>query len=161
MFLTTKFTGSNQINIVAKQLIHRYSTIGEAAPTAPRPRVWKKYVLRTGVAVLAATLAHDSLNEFQYFGGATRFLRSMKIAAQISFDYSWNLYGIDEKTEEYKKVCVIFVRKNQDIFLFQHLFNDFFFSWSKKSICVRQIVCWMDVWRMAVCTLKLVKAYQL
>lgn len=61
-------------------------------------------MLRTGIALTAAALAHDSLNEFQYSGGATRFLRSLKIAAQISFDYSWNLYGVDEKAEEYEKV---------------------------------------------------------
>lgn len=54
--------------------------------------------------MLAASVAYDGFNEFQYYGGARRFLRSLKIAAAISFDYSWNLYGVDEKSEEYKKV---------------------------------------------------------
>lgn len=40
----------------------------------------------------------------EYLGAALRFMRSLKIAAQISVDYNIGLYGLDENSEEYNKV---------------------------------------------------------
>lgn len=71
-------------------------------------QVWRRHVFRTGLGLLAAGIAYDGSNEFQYCGGAGRFLRSLKIAAWISFDYGWNLYGVDEASEEYTKVSVVY-----------------------------------------------------
>lgn len=89
---------------LAKQVLC-YSTAGSSA--SANQQVWKKYVLGAGAAVIAAGLIHDSLNEFQYCGGASRFLRSMKIAAQISIDYTWSLYGVTEDSDEYAKVSTM------------------------------------------------------
>lgn len=73
-------------------------------PVAKHQQVWKKYAFRTTLGLLASGIAYDGANEFEYCGGAGRFLRSLKIAALISVDYTWNLYGVDEKSEEYNKV---------------------------------------------------------
>lgn len=65
---------------------------------------WKRIFFRTSLAVIGGGVVYDGFNEFEHIGGATRFLRSLKIAAQISFDYSWNLYGITNESKEYDKV---------------------------------------------------------
>lgn len=57
------------------------------------------------VATAVTVTVYDSTNEFEYIGGASRFLRSLKIAAVISADYSWSLFRLDDKTEEYANVC--------------------------------------------------------
>lgn len=52
-----------------------------------------------------------SLSLYDYFirdaeslGAALRFLRSFKVALQVSIDYKVGLYGLDEASEEYDKV---------------------------------------------------------
>lgn len=62
-----------------------------------------RYLKRTflGVVIIGA-ITYD--NGFEVFGGISRFFRSLKIAALISADYSWNLYGIHEGTDEYNRV---------------------------------------------------------
>lgn len=141
-----------------------YST--SASPAVVHQRVWRRHALRTGIALIAAGLAHDSLNEFQYCGGAGRFLRSMSIAAHISFDYSWNLYGVAENSDEYKKVVMfIFVPIHRyQIFRIEFEINSFvsliLFSWLKKSICAVQSDCSMDVWPTAVSISKSARVYR-
>lgn len=55
----------------------------------------------------------SSLVCFDYFyrdgqsiPAATRFVRSLKMGAEISLDYSFGLWGLDEESEEYDKVCL-------------------------------------------------------
>lgn len=43
----------------------------------------------------------------EYLGATLRFLRSLKIAAEISIDYNVGLYGLDDESEEYDKVRTI------------------------------------------------------
>lgn len=78
-------------------------------PVPKHQQVWKKYAFRTALGLLVAGIAYDGTNEFEYCGGAGRFLRSLKIAALVSFDYAWNLYGVDETSEEYSKVGIGFL----------------------------------------------------
>lgn len=80
---------------------------GDAARTlAPAPRQVRRqrWLLRSALAASAATIAVDASNEFQYCGAAVRFARSLKIAGQISCDYSWHLWGVDEESAEHKQV---------------------------------------------------------
>lgn len=65
-----------------------------------------------------------SLACFDYFardaeslGGALRFMRSFKIACQISIDYNIGLYNIDENSEQYFKVGNISIRRTISDFL--------------------------------------------
>lgn len=60
----------------------------------------------------------SSLVCFDYFyrdgqslPAATRFVRSLKVGAEISLDYSFGLWGLEEDSEEYDKVCNINSRK--------------------------------------------------
>lgn len=64
----------------------------------------KKFLTRTLFGVVVGGVAYDGFNEFKVYGGGVRFLRSLGIAALISFDYSWNLYGIAEDTDQYERV---------------------------------------------------------
>lgn len=63
-----------------------------------------RYLNRTLFGVVVGTITYDGYNEFEVFGGISRFLRSLKIAALISADYMWNLHGINEGTDEYNRV---------------------------------------------------------
>lgn len=55
----------------------------------------------TGIGIASI---YDGFNEFEYCGGAGRFFRSLKIATEISADYAWNLYSLQENTKEYNEV---------------------------------------------------------
>jgi aarF domain-containing kinase len=63
-------------------------------------------LLLTGLGVTAAgSLAYDGYtNDFQRFHSAHRFLKSMKIAAQISLDYSCSLAGVREDSSHYDRI---------------------------------------------------------
>lgn len=64
----------------------------------------KRFIKGTLIGITAGAIAYDGCNAFQVYGGATRFIRSLKIAAVISIDYSWHLYGLKDGNEEYEKV---------------------------------------------------------
>lgn len=64
----------------------------------------KTYVKRAFFGVGTGFIAYDVYNDFEVFGGATRFLRSMKIAALISIDYTYNLYGLQDGSDTYEQV---------------------------------------------------------
>lgn len=58
------------------------------------------------------TYRYDAgLRDFETLGGINRFLRSLKIAIQISTDYSIGLYGLIEDSEEYNKELKIVHKK--------------------------------------------------
>lgn len=44
------------------------------------------------------------VNDFELAGGGARFLRSIKIAAAISADYTYSLWGLEDESEEYNQV---------------------------------------------------------
>lgn len=50
------------------------------------------------------------INDGEYNGAVLRFMRSLKIAAQISLDYNIGLYNLDEEKnpDEYNKVSFKF-----------------------------------------------------
>lgn len=90
-----------------------YSNIGysfvrnKSTKSNPTSVMMKRFINRTLFGITVGAIAYDGYNEFEVYGGVSRFLRSLKIAAQISFDYSWNLYGISEHTENYNKVTFL------------------------------------------------------
>lgn len=67
---------------------------------------WKKVLFRSSLAVVGAGVVYDGLNEFEFISGGCRFFRSLKIAVQITIDYSWSLYGISTESEQYEKVGI-------------------------------------------------------
>lgn len=73
-------------------------------PIQPRSNVSKFNLKTTFLGVVVGAVAYDGLNEFEVCGGISRFLRSLRIAAQISLDYSWNLYGVAKEGPEYDQV---------------------------------------------------------
>lgn len=64
----------------------------------------RKYVVRSAYTSLGIGVAYDAFNEFQTIGSASRFVRSLKIAATNSTDYSYNLYGLTEESVGYDEV---------------------------------------------------------
>lgn len=64
----------------------------------------KRYTKGLLFGVTAGSIIYDGFNDFEVAGGLSRFLRSLSIAATISFDYTWNLYGLESGTELYAKV---------------------------------------------------------
>lgn len=64
----------------------------------------KKYIKWTLVGSTVGSIGYDACNDFEVYDGLARFLRSLKIAALISIDYSWNLYGLGKGTEIYEQV---------------------------------------------------------
>jgi hypothetical protein len=54
---------------------------------------------------LTSLIAYDYVaSDLEIVGGGVRFMRSIKIAALISIDYSYNLWGLQSDSEEYNKV---------------------------------------------------------
>lgn len=94
-----------------------YSNIGhsfirkKSSKSNPTSVIMKRIINRTLFGVTVGAIAYDGYNEFEVYGGISRFLRSLKIAAQISFDYSWNLYGISKNTEAYDEVRFLNIYK--------------------------------------------------
>lgn len=83
--------------------IHSKRTITNASHGILRKNK-KKTLFFTGVTSL---LAYDyTVRDLEYLGGLTRFLRSIKIAALVSADYSYSLWGIEEDSKEYDKVRI-------------------------------------------------------
>lgn len=66
----------------------------------------KQYAKGLLVGATAGSIIYDGFNDFEVAGGLSRFLRSLKIAAAISLDYSWNLYGLENGTELYEQVSL-------------------------------------------------------
>lgn len=64
----------------------------------------KQYIKRSLFGVGAGFIAYDAYNEFEVYGGVTRFLRSLKIAALISIDYTYQMYGLKDGSMEYDQV---------------------------------------------------------
>lgn len=58
-------------------------------------------------AGIIGSVIYDGIsNDFEVTGGVQRFLRCFKIAVMISADYSWNLNGLNEDSEEYDVVII-------------------------------------------------------
>lgn len=75
----------------------------------------KTYVKRAIFGVGTGFIAYDVYNDFEVYGGGTRFLRSIKIAALISLDYTYNLYGLQDGSDIYVQVnskCSIVKKSN-------------------------------------------------
>jgi hypothetical protein len=77
----------------------------------PKKRAWPKYLLFTSLVSGGSFMLYYQfyLNEqekrkirvdVQSLGRAAR---SSKVGASIAFDYKWNLWGLDEDSEEYNK----------------------------------------------------------
>lgn len=64
----------------------------------------KHYAKGTFLSIIFGACVYDGYNEFKICGSVSRFIRSLKIAATISVDYTWSLYGLENGTEEYKEV---------------------------------------------------------
>lgn len=75
----------------------------------------KQYTKGLVFGVTAGSIIYDSFNDFEVTGGLSRFLRSLKIAATISIDYSWNLYGLENGTKLYDQVRYV----SMNIFLYR------------------------------------------
>lgn len=89
---------------MASRQIMRFHTVSRSVEPKRTARVGR-YFFGITVATAVTITVYDSTNEFEYIGGAIRFLRSLKIAAVISADYSWSLFGLTDNTEEYGNVC--------------------------------------------------------
>lgn len=55
---------------------------------------------------IASFIVYDyAARDLELVGGFSRFVRSIKIAAQISFDYTYSLWGLeDDESVEYNQV---------------------------------------------------------
>lgn len=93
-----------KLPMASRQIMRFHTKVTKSVEPARTGRIGR-YFFGITMATAVAITAYDSANEFEYIGGASRFLRSLKIAAVISADYSWSLFGVDDNTEEYGKVC--------------------------------------------------------
>lgn len=105
----------------------------------------------------AGAIIYDGFNEFEVAGGVSRFFRSLKIAATISLDYSWSLYGLQNGTELYDSVSSVSLLV---VYQFYYIFSMFIHRLWERLTCVVQIEYWMDAWQTVVCTLKSVKVFR-
>lgn len=92
-----------KLPMASRQIMRFHTKVAKSVQPARTGRIGR-YFFGISVASAVAITVYDSTNQFEYIGGASRFLRSLKIAAVISADYSWSLFGVDNSTEEYGKV---------------------------------------------------------
>lgn len=81
---------------------HSIRSVSTAVTSRSITRNKKSFVFLGGIGSL---LCYDYFSrDAESLGAALRFMRSFKIAVQVSFDYNFGLYGLDENSEEYDKV---------------------------------------------------------
>lgn len=90
----------NKSNLIVKRKFIKSST----SATVKTGMTLKRYATGLLFGATAGSIIYDGFNDFEVAGGFSRFLRSLKIAATISLDYSWNLYGLENGTELYDQV---------------------------------------------------------
>lgn len=66
-----------------------------------------KLVYRLTFASFATGVVYDAFHEFHVIGGINRFARSLKVAVTNSIDYSYNLYGLSEESQDYDEVNIL------------------------------------------------------
>lgn len=96
-----------KLSIASRQTMSFHTKVARSSEPKLTVRIGRLF-FGTTVATTVSVAIYDSTNEFEYIGGVSRFLRSLKIAAVISADYGWSLFGLDVNTEEYGKVCETF-----------------------------------------------------
>lgn len=87
-------------NSVVRRNLITPSSLNSVKSTIPL----RKFLRWTVFGATIGGLSYDAYNDFEVGGGLTRFLRSLKIAALISIDYSWNLYGLRDGSDIYEQV---------------------------------------------------------
>lgn len=98
LFRRLKYNSTSLNGIVRNYSVSNASTNSNSSFTL------KRYIKGTLFGITAGAIIYDGFNEFEVYGGVSRFLRSLKIAALISIDYTWNLYGLEESTNIYDQV---------------------------------------------------------
>jgi hypothetical protein len=73
--------------------------------TSRKPANYKKSIIFFGGAGALACYDYFLLDG-EFLGAGLRFLRSLKIALQISMDYRLGLRGLEEDSEEYNLVKI-------------------------------------------------------
>lgn len=96
----------NTSNMLRNTIRHNFFRQFHRNSTSTQIKASRLSTKRILLAAVAGSIAYDGYNEFEICGGISRFLRSLRIAAQISFDYSWHLYGVSENDEGYDKVIM-------------------------------------------------------
>lgn len=100
---------SRAVGVSFKKCFNHSSRSASTTVTSRNVKTYKKsLVFFGGLASLACFdyFARDA----ETLGGVLRFMRSFKIACQISIDYNIGLYGLDENSEQYDKVRKSFLK---------------------------------------------------
>lgn len=91
----------NLLSVIRKSNRH----LSSRSYQSPRRYNFKKWFFVGTSAGLGGAIIYDGIrNDFEFTGGAQRFLRCFKIAVMISAVYSWNLHNLNEDSEEYDVV---------------------------------------------------------
>lgn len=93
--------------VISKQLARPYSVqksmFGKTSTELGSKISFKNYAKRTFLSMVLGACVYDGYNDFEVCASIGRFMRSLKIAAIISMDYTWSLYGL-KNGAEYEKV---------------------------------------------------------
>lgn len=91
--------------VISKHLARSYSVqkFGKTSTMLGSKIGFKNYAKGTFLSMVLGACIYDGSNDFEVCASIGRFMRSLKIAAIISMDYTWNLYGLKNGVE-YEKV---------------------------------------------------------
>lgn len=92
------------VNKYNLKVIRNFIKSSESSTSNQSSFTLKRYTKGLLFGATAGSIIYDGFNDFEVAGGLSRFLRSLRIAATISFDYTWNLYGLESGTELYDQV---------------------------------------------------------
>lgn len=95
--------------VASRELIYRsnyFKKFGSYTKPSKTLSVYalKHYAKRTVQSLIFGACVIDGYNEFTICRSISRFMRSLKIAAVVSLDYTWNLYGLENETEKFEQV---------------------------------------------------------
>ncbi|KAG5676108.1 hypothetical protein PVAND_005962 [Polypedilum vanderplanki] len=94
---------SKLINLSVKHIIRKNSRCLSMNVNAKQTINYKKSIALGCGGILGAFVSYDALFlDYENIGAALRFLRSAKIAIQMSLDYKIGLFNLKEGTEEYE-----------------------------------------------------------
>lgn len=100
--------------MLSRLVKHSVSSFPRSASTISTSKTlanhYKKLTIFGGFTSLA--LFDYFVRDAESIGAVIRFGRSLKIAADISFDYNFGLKGLDENSDEYDKVGSLISRKS-------------------------------------------------
>ncbi|PVD20505.1 hypothetical protein C0Q70_18661 [Pomacea canaliculata] len=103
-------TETRKCSVLLETFVHGKKSLSSSSSTFTKQGRWRRLFVASSLITAAGALviAFPEVQERRkikvFIGGIGRFFRSLVIGLNISLDYKWSLWKLDEESEEYEKV---------------------------------------------------------